>query len=165
MSSREDSPQRRRGAEKTQRKRNNNSSSLRLCASAVQRSSSRGFSFIEVMIVVVIIGLLAGAVALKVGDYVDKAKINRAKSDIATIVSAIESFYADNGRYPTNDKGLSTLPLKGITDPWGRAYLYNQPGRNGPFEVISYGADGKEGGDGPNADLSSDDLNVKHDAQ
>lgn len=121
-----------------------------------------GFSFIEVMIVVVIIGLLAGAVALKVSDYVDKAKLNRAKSDIATVVNAIESFYADQGRYPNNDEGLDVLPLKSKSDPWGRPYQYNQPGRNGPFEVLCYGADGREGGEGPDADITSDNLEDKH---
>jgi general secretion pathway protein G len=110
------------------------------------------------MIVVVIIGLLAGAVAIKVSDYVDKAKRNRARSDVATIVNAVESFYADQGRYPTNDEGLGALPLKNSTDPWGRPYQYNNPGRSGPFEVIGYGADGREGGEGPDADVLSDRL-------
>jgi general secretion pathway protein G len=115
----------------------------------------RGFSLVEIMVVVVIIGLLAGAVAIKVGDYVDKAKTNRAKSDIATIVNALETVYADKGRYPSNEEGLASLPLKNFTDPWERPYQYNQPGRSGPFEVISYGADGVEGGEGPNADIAS----------
>ena len=117
-----------------------------------------GFSFIEVMIVVVIIGLLAGAVAIKVGDYVDKAKRNRARSDIATIVNAVESYYADRGQYPTNDEGLSVLPMKHTVDPWGRSYQYNQPGRNEPYEVICYGADGREGGVDADSDISSASL-------
>ncbi len=128
------------------------------CKNPRRHSRSGGFSFIEVMVVVVIIGLLAGAVAIKVGDYTDKAKINRARSDIATIVSAVEAFYADRGRYPANDQGLAVLPLKGATDPWGRPYVYNAPGARGPFEVLCYGADGVEGGEGAGADISSDDL-------
>jgi general secretion pathway protein G len=127
-----------------------------------RRRTRAGFSFIEVMVVIVIIGLLAGAVAIKVGDYIDKAKINRARSDIATIVNAVESFYADRGRYPGNDQGLSVLPLKGVIDPWGRSYVYNAPGVRSPFEVLCYGADGLEGGEGASADISSDDL---HEAQ
>ena len=117
-----------------------------------------GFSFIEVMIVVVIIGLLAGAVAIKVSDYTDKARRNRARSDIATIVNAVESYYADEGRYPSNDEGLDGLPLKSNTDPWGRPYQYNQPGRSEPFDVICYGADGREGGEGADEDITSDNL-------
>ncbi|MBI1335793.1 MAG: prepilin-type N-terminal cleavage/methylation domain-containing protein [Phycisphaera sp.] len=120
-----------------------------------------GFSLIEVMVVVVIIGLLAGAVAIKVTGYMDTAKVNRAKSDIATIVDAIEAEYLSKSRYPTNDEGLSGLPLKNTKDPWGRPYEYNSPGRNGPFEVISLGADGRPGGDGINADISSDGLEQK----
>jgi len=119
---------------------------------------SNGFSFIEIMVVVVIIGLLAGTVAIKVGHYVDKAKKNRARSDIATIVNAVESYYADNGRYPTNDEGLSVLPIKNTKDPWARVYQYNQPGRSEPYEVICYGADGREGGDKTDADITSANL-------
>ncbi len=117
-----------------------------------------GFSFVEVMIVVVIIGLLAGAVAIKVSDYVDKAKQNRTRSDIATIMNAVESFYADKGRYPGNDEGLAVLPLKNTKDPWGRPYQYNQPGRNEPYEVLCYGADGREGGEDANQDITSENL-------
>ena len=120
------------------------------------RRRARGFSFIEVMVVVVIIGLLAGAVTLKVSHYMDAAKTNRAKSDLATIVAAVEAFYVTNSRYPSNDEGLKDLPLKSRNDPWGKAYEYNSPGRNGePFEVISFGADGHEGGEGINADIYS----------
>lgn len=118
----------------------------------------KAFTFTEIMVVVVIIGLLAGAVAIKVSDYVDKAKRNRAKSDIATIVNAIESFYADQGRYPTNEEGFDGLPLKNMKDPWNRPYQYNQPGRNEPYEVICYGADGREGGDAADGDISSENL-------
>jgi len=114
-----------------------------------------GFSFIEVMVVVVIIGMLAGAVTLKVKDYMDTSKINRAKSDIATIVNAVESWYLDKSKYPDNDEGLEKLPLKNRIDPWGNPYEYNNPGQEGPFEVFSLGADGHEGGDGIDADIYS----------
>jgi general secretion pathway protein G len=121
----------------------------------------RGFSFIEVMVVVVIIGLLAGAVALRVTGYMDTAKVNRAKSDIATIVSAVEAYYLTNSRYPSNEDGLDKLPLKNRTDPWGNPYVYNSPGANGPFEVISLGADGREGGEDLDADIISDKLETE----
>jgi len=124
------------------------------------RRRQRGFSFIEIMVVVVIIGLLAGAVALKVVGYVDAAKVNRAKSDIATIVSAVEAYYLSHSAYPSNEDGLANLPLKNRVDPWGRSYEYNCPGRDEPFEVYSFGADGREGGDGINADLYSWQLGI-----
>lgn len=120
------------------------------------RKHAPAFSFIEVMVVVVIIGLLAGAVTLKVSNYMDTAKINRAKSDLATIVAAVEAYYLTNGRYPTNEEGLKYLSLKSRTDPWGSSYGYNSPGRNREaFEVICFGADGREGGEGTNADIYS----------
>lgn len=116
------------------------------------------FSFLEIMVVVVIIGLLAGAVAINVRKYVDKAKLNRARSDIATIVNAVESHYADNGSYPSNEEGLGVLAIKKNKDPWGRPYQYNQPGRNEPYEVLCYGADGREGGEDANRDITSETL-------
>ena len=131
------------------------------CRSRTGRNGSHvalGFSFIEVMVVIVIIGLLAGAVAIKVSDYVDKAKFNRSKSDIATIVNAVESYYAETGRYPSNEEGLAVLPLKNRKDPWGRVYQYNRPGQTEPFDVICYGADGREGGDGADRDVTSSSL-------
>lgn len=132
-------------------------------ATTRRRASRRhqAFTFIEIMVVVVIIGLLAGAVAIKVSDYVDKAKLNRARSDIATLVNAVESYYADRGTYPSNEDGLGVLPIKSATDPWGRPYQYNQPGRNEPYEVICYGADGREGGEGADRDISSETLAEK----
>lgn len=123
--------------------------------------SRRGFSLMEVMVVVVIIGLLAGAVALRVGVYVDKAKLQRVRADIATISSAVEAFYADKSRYPTNEEGLASLPLSTLKDPWGRPYQYNCPAREHPYEVVCYGADGREGGNGENGDTSNWTLEDK----
>lgn len=124
------------------------------------RANRRGFTFIEVMIVVVIIGILAGAVTLSARHFMDKAKENRARTDLSTYKSALDAFYADNGRYPTNDEGLTALTpkyLEGVHhDPWGHDYQYNQPGRNGPFEILCLGAQGKEG----DGNISSDDLDV-----
>ena len=125
------------------------------------RLRRNGFTLIEIMVVVVIMGLLAGAVVLKVGGYMDAAKVNRAKFDIATIVGAVEAFYATNSRYPTNDEGLDKLPLKNRNDPWGRPYEYNCPGKDEPFEVFTLGADGRPGGDGINADIYSSQLEQK----
>jgi len=122
----------------------------------MRRRGRKGFTFIEIMVVVVIIGLLAGAVTLKVMGNVDSAKVSRARSDIATIKSAIESYYLINSRFPTNDEGLENLDISSRTDPWGFVYEYNCPGQdNRSFEVVTYGADGRPGGDGPNADIYS----------
>ncbi len=126
-----------------------------------QARASAGFSFIEVMVVVVIIGLLAGAVVLRVAGNVDTAKVNRAKSDIATIVNGIEMFYLNQSRYPSNEEGLSKIDLKSRTDPWGNPYEYNSPAETEPFEVISFGADGQPGGEGINADIFSWKLETK----
>lgn len=125
----------------------------------VRRAASvRGFSFLEIMVVVMIIGLLAGAVAINVRSRIDKAKLNRARGDIATIVNALETYYAEHGRYPSNEEGLEAVDLKSTIDPWNRPYQYNNPGPRAPFEVVSYGADGQEGGDGADEDISSDNL-------
>ena len=118
----------------------------------------RGFSLIEIMVVIVILGLLATAVVLTVDGYLDKAKENRARSDIATIVSAIDLYKLSNGRLPTMDEGIDKLPLKNKLDPWGRRYEYRVPGVSEPYEVYTLGADGVEGGTGINADISSNDL-------
>jgi len=118
----------------------------------------RAFSLLEVMVVVVVIGLLAGAVAIKVSDYVDKARLNRAKSDIAVICDAVETFYAEHNRYPSNEEGLDVLSIQSHIDPWNNRYEYNAPGRDGPYEVVSYGADGREGGDGADEDIGSWDV-------
>ena len=119
------------------------------------RRARLGFSLVEIMVVVVIIGLLAGLVAVKTRDYVDKARRNRALADIAVLVDALETYYADSGAYPGVDQGFDALPLEHFTDPWSRPYQYNTPGRDGPYEVVCYGADGQEGGTGPDEDLGS----------
>lgn len=115
-----------------------------------------GFSFIEVMVVVVIIGLLAGAVAIKVTGYMDDARTNRAMSDIATIVKQIDAYKIKHDRYPSVQEGLSVLELKNGLDPWGNEYLYNTPGPDDePYEVYTLGADAREGGEESNADIYS----------
>lgn len=138
-----------------------------------QRQASRlkaqAFSLVEIMVVLVIIGLLAGVVTINVRHHLIKAKQNTARMEIATICDALETFYVTYDRYPTNDEGLEILtrasnklpePLLNQTpiDPWGRPYEYNQPGRNDPYEVLSFGADGREGGDSSDNDIFSSDL-------
>ena len=119
--------------------------------------SRRGFSLVEIMVVVVIIGLLAGAVTLKVGGYLGTAKQSRVKSDLATIEKAVETYYMAHSQYPSVDQGIDVLPIENKTDPWGERYLYNRPAsrRDAPFEVYTLGEDRREGGEGPNADVFS----------
>ena len=132
-------------------------------------SGQKAFSLVEVMIVLVILGLLASVVTLNVRSYLIRAKQSTARQEISVIVQGLSSFYAEYDRYPTNEEGLEVLTtpsekipeplLDGkLTDPWDRPYQYNAPGANGPFEVISYGANEHEGGDGADADIRSDDL-------
>lgn len=136
---------------------------------AARGRSARAFSLVEVMIVIVIIGLLAGAVAINVRSYLLKAKQNTARDEISTAKTALESFYSAYSKYPTNEEGLDILtvpsekfpepPLTAkMIDPWGNPYQYNCPGSKGPYEIICYGADGKPGGEGADADISSDNL-------
>lgn len=126
------------------------------------RKNRSGFSLIEIMIVVVIIGLMAGTVTLASRHFLDKAKRNRAKSDIGSMVTALEAFYGENSHYPSNDEGLNSLAPEFVNkvpkDPWSRDYQYLQPGRSGAYDVISYGADGREGGTGADADITIADL-------
>lgn len=137
----------------------------------------RAFSLVEIMVVLVILGLLAGLVGINVRGYLTKAKRHAAEAEIATLCDALEAFYTEFDRYPTNEEGIEALsepsdrlpePLldRAPLDPWGRGYVYNQPGRDGPYEVLSLGADGREGGDAgtPAADVGSWDLENRRDA-
>jgi len=135
--------------------------------------NSPGFSLVEIMIVVVIMGLLAGVVTVSVRGYLTKAKQATVKQEIATIVKALESFYGEYSRYPTADEGLQILARpsekfpealldRDPVDPWGKPYQYNIPGTDGHrYEVICYGEDGRDGGEGVDADISSKDLKKK----
>ena len=128
-----------------------------------------GFTLVELMVVIVLIGLLAGAVTLATRSYLVSGKQAVVRMEISKICQAVDTFYSAYDRYPTNDEGIAILTQpsakfeQGLlsklpVDPWGRAYEYLQPGRDAPYEVISYGADGREGGEGANRDLSSRDL-------
>lgn len=125
-----------------------------------------GFSLVELMVVVVIIGVMSTIVTIQVTDYLVTAKQNVAKSEIATIKNALELYYMQYDRYPTTDEGLAILTKKtserpngiitnDLRDPWGNEYVYVYPSARGPFEILCVGADGKEGGVGADADISS----------
>ena len=132
-------------------------------------SHPKGFSLVELMVVIVILGLLAGVVTISVRGYLVRSRQQIARTEIATIQTALDTYYSQNGRYPTNEEGIEILAKKtedGIdailskvpVDPWKNPYEYISPGKNGPYEVICYGADHREGGTGENKDISSDEL-------
>ena len=127
-------------------------------------ADERGFTLVELMVVIVIIGLLATIVAINVLPSGDKARVTRAKADIGTIEAGLDLYKLQNGRYPTTSEGLGALVqpggayLKGSgvpQDPWNRDYLYASPGQHGEADVWSLGADGKDGGEDTNADIGS----------
>jgi general secretion pathway protein G len=128
------------------------------------RSSRRAFSLVEVMIVVVIIGLMAGLVTYATTGYLERAKKQRVRSDVATFAGAVDSYYLAHGFYPDNREGLKSLAPEFIkvlqNDPWGHPYQYVQPGKDHPYDIICYGADGKEGGTGADADITNWDQEV-----
>jgi general secretion pathway protein G len=129
------------------------------------RRAERGMTLIEIMVVLVIIGLVASAVAVNVVGRLGEAKTRQAETDVRNIASqGVDAYRVMRGRYPTTEEGLSALiqekfvkANKGgkLVDPWGREYIYLQPGQAHPdaFDVKSYGADGQPGGEGENADI------------
>jgi general secretion pathway protein G len=123
------------------------------------RQKSRGFTLIEVMVVVVILGILAAIIVPKVMDRPDTARLVKAQSDIRAIESALNLYKLDNFNYPSTDEGLEALVPKYIdrlaNDPWGNPYLYLSPGLHGDMDVYTLGADGLQGGSGKNADIGN----------
>jgi general secretion pathway protein G len=137
--------------------------------SRVRRKPHRGFTLVELMVVIVLIGLLSGAVTLSVRGYLVSGKQDVARMEISKISQALETMYSAQGRFPTNDEGLEVLAEpsekfpEGIlskvpSDPWGRSYQYNTPGRGRAYEIVCLGADGREGGDGADKDITSYDA-------
>jgi len=125
-----------------------------------KRRTQSGVTLIEMLVVVTIIAMFAGLAAYRLWPHVDTARITRARTDIGTLMGALEMYRLKNGTFPATEEGLqavrsflkSDVPL----DPWGRAYDYKYPGTQGEDpEIVCYGADGRPGGDGVNADILS----------
>ena len=123
---------------------------------------SQGFTLIEILVVIVIIGLLAGIVVPNLVGQVDEAKITTARSNMSAISQALTLYRLKNGRYPTSDQGLQTLAsgdsLRRFmdripVDPWDNEYQYISPAQNGSYELYSLGGDGAAGGSGAGADI------------
>jgi general secretion pathway protein G len=133
--------------------------------------SEAGFTLVEMLVVITIIGLIMALVGPRVLNYLAESKVKTAKIQIQSIASALDLYYLDAGRYPSSAEGLAALVqptggnsgwngpyLKGglvPLDPWGKPYVYRSPGEHGAYDVISLGSDGQEGGIGTAADITS----------
>jgi general secretion pathway protein G len=135
-----------------------------------RRARARGFTLIEIMVVITILGILAALIVPRVVGRTDDARIGAAKQDIASIMQALKLYRLDNGRYPTTEQGLRALTepqpanwkqggyLERSSvprDPWGKEYQYLSPGLRGEIDVFSFGRDGQSGGEGVDADIGS----------
>ena len=129
-----------------------------------------GFTLVEILVVIAIIGMLMGIVGPRVMNYLGESKVKAAKIQIESFGSALDLLYLDAGRYPTSAEGLAALVQRGAAqswngpylkgslvplDPWGKPYIYRSPGQHGPYDLISLGSDGQEGGTGTAADVNN----------
>ena len=134
------------------------------------KRGGKGFTLVEILVVIIIIGLLAALVGPKLFGKVTGAKQKAAKAQIELFGTALDAFRLDVGRYPTTEEGLKALreipsgvenwrgpylPKEIPSDSWGRRYIYKCPGEHGEYDIISYGADGVQGGEGENQDIVS----------
>jgi general secretion pathway protein G len=135
------------------------------------KRNERGYSLLELLVALAILSLIIAIAAPRLIGYFEASKAKTAKIQIANLSTAMDLYYLSNGSYPNEQQGLKALVEKpegaaawdgpylnkadGIIDPWGRPYLYKQPGAHGKFDISSLGADGKEGGAGEDADFGS----------
>jgi general secretion pathway protein G len=141
------------------------------CPLAARWRRAAGFTLIELMVVLVIIGVLAALIVPNVLDRTDDARVTAARTDVNNLMQALKLYKLDNQRFPTAEQGLQALVAKPTSppvppnwrpyldklpnDPWGRPYQYLSPGIKGEVDVMSFGADGVSGGEGKNADIGS----------
>lgn len=138
--------------------------------SSVNFSCARGFTLLELLVVIVIIGLLAAYVGPKYFAQLGKSEITVTKAQIEAFEKALDTYRLDVGRYPSSEEGLAALVTKPSSavkwngpylkkeaplDPWGHVYLYKTPGSKGDYDILSYGKDGQPGGTGEDADITS----------
>ena len=137
----------------------------------LRRRVQNGFTLIELMVVLLIIGVLAALIVPNVLDRADDARVTAAKTDVGNLMQALKLYKLDNQRYPSTEQGLQALLAKPTSapvppnwksyldqlpnDPWGKAYIFLNPGIKGEVDVMSFGADGQSGGEGKNADIGS----------
>jgi general secretion pathway protein G len=135
------------------------------------RRAERGFTLVEMLVVISIIALIMALVGPRVLNFLSESKVKAAKIQIESLESSLDLYALDTGRYPSGSEGLKALMerpasetswggpyLKGNAlpnDPWGRPYIYRSPGQHGAYDIMSYGADGQEGGTGAAADITS----------
>lgn len=147
---------------------------MRTNARGARGGYSAGFTLVEILVVITILGILAALVVPRLVGRTDEARAVAAKQDISAIMQALKLYRLDNGRYPTNEQGLQALVTrpqtqpapanwkqyldKLPTDPWKNVYLYLSPGLHGEIDVFTLGADGQAGGSGSDADFGSWDL-------
>ena len=137
---------------------------------AAPSQAQAGFTLVEILVVITIIGLIMALVGPRVLNYLSESKVKAAKIQIESFSSALDLYYLDLGRYPTTNEGLAALTqgnnapgwngpyLRGgvvPNDPWGHGYVYRSPGQRAPYEIVSLGSDGQEGGTGVAADIAS----------
>jgi general secretion pathway protein G len=139
-----------------------------------RHAGQRGFTLVEMLVVITIIGLIMSLVGPRVLNYLSESKVKAARIQLQSFTGALDLFYLDAGRFPSTSEGLAALVqhapgvaawngpyLKGGSlpnDPWSHPYLYRSPGEHAPYDIISYGADGQEGGSGVAADISTEKL-------
>lgn len=135
-----------------------------------RRRLVRGFNLLELLVVLVVLGLLAGIVAPKYFTQLGKSEVKVARAQIEGLVKALDLYRLDAGHYPTSEQGLNALVIRPEgepkwggpylqktvpQDPWGRNYVYRSPGESGEYDLLSYGSDGQPGGEGNNVDIVS----------
>jgi general secretion pathway protein G len=143
----------------------------RMKRARLRRGDQSGFTLVEMLVVITIIGLIMALVGPRVLNYLSESKVKTARIQIQSFASALDLFYLDAGRYPSSAEGLAALvrPTGGVAawngpylkgssvpnDPWGKPYVYQSPGEHGVYDIVSFGSDGQEGGTGTAADIAT----------